>query len=76
MDESQVKEYLLQTDQEFRKLAEEHKSFERQLQELQQKPHLNHQDQVHETILKKKKLALKDRMQMLISRYQGEHATH
>ncbi|RPJ56376.1 MAG: DUF465 domain-containing protein [Acidobacteria bacterium] len=75
MDETQIKEYLSNHDNEFRKLAEEHKNFERRLQELHQKPHPNENDQFEETILKKKKLALKDQMQRLISRYQTEHTT-
>ena len=75
MDETQVKDYLLSNDQEFRKLAEEHKKFERQLQELHQKPHHNDQDQFQEKVLKKRKLAIKDQMQMMISRYQVEHAS-
>jgi len=75
MDETQIKEYLSNNDHEFRKLAEEHKSFERRLQELHQKPHRNENDQFEETILKKKKLAIKDQMQLIISRYQTEHTT-
>jgi len=75
MDETQIKEYLSDHDHEFRKLAEEHKNFERRLQELHQKPHRNANDQFEETILKKKKLAIKDQMQLIISRYQTEHTT-
>ncbi|HXK60516.1 MAG TPA: YdcH family protein [Acidobacteriota bacterium] len=75
MDESQVKEYLIHNDQEFRRLAEEHKNFERKLQELHQKPHRNANDQFEEITLKKKKLAIKDQMQLIISRYQAEHTT-
>jgi len=70
MDETQVKDYLLSNDQEFRKLAEEHRKFERQLQELHLKPNHNAQDQFQETVLKKRKLAIKDQMQLIISRYQ------
>ncbi|RPI27317.1 MAG: DUF465 domain-containing protein [Acidobacteria bacterium] len=73
MDETQVKEYLISHDQEFRKLAEEHKNFELRLQELHQKPHRNENDQFEETRLKKKKLAIKDQMQLIISRYQTQH---
>ncbi len=76
MDETDVKEYLIATDLEFRKLAEQHRNYENQLSELLQKPYLNNQDQVQETIIKKKKLAVKDQMQMLISRYQSQHSVH
>jgi hypothetical protein len=74
MDETKVKEYLISHNQEFRKLAEEHKSFERQLEQLHQKPHPDEADQFQETILKKKKLALKDQMQRLISSYQTQQS--
>lgn len=74
MDEATIKEYLIKHDQEFRKLAEAHRSFERQLRELHEKPDFNDQDQFQEVVLKKKKLAIKDQMQMIISRYHTEHS--
>jgi uncharacterized protein YdcH (DUF465 family) len=73
MDETQVKDYLIENDQEFRRLAEEHRQFERQLQELHTKTSHNDEDQFQETVLKKRKLAIKDQMQRMISRYQLEH---
>ena len=76
MDVSDVKEYLTQHDQEFRKLVEQHKEYERQLDELVRKPYLNEQDQIQETVIKKKKLAVKDQMQILMHRYQTEHSVH
>lgn len=74
MDVVEVKDYLMKTDQEFRKLAEEHQKYERQLEDLLRKPHLSEHDQVEETVIKKKKLALKDQMQFLIQRYRMEHS--
>ncbi len=74
MDEVGVKEYLIKTDQGFRKLAEQHQQYERQLERCLQRSYTNESDQIQETIIKKKKLALKDQMQMLIYRYQSEHS--
>lgn len=73
MDEAHAKEYLLQNDHEFRQLAQRHRDYERQLEELQSKPYLNEQEQLEETVIKKKKLVIKDQMQLLIYRYQTEH---
>ena len=74
MDEVQVKEYLIENDQEFRQLVQQHQDYERQLQELQSKTHINEQEQFQETVIKKKKLAVKDQMQLRIYRYRTEHA--
>ena len=49
-------------------LVDEHQKFERQLAEYTGRPFLTVEEQFRETIIKKKKLALKDRMQMLIHR--------
>ncbi|MGH9339251.1 MAG: YdcH family protein [Acidobacteriota bacterium] len=72
MDEVKLKDYLMETDQEFRKLAQQHHEYELELERFNDKPYLNEQDQFQEAVIKKKKLALKDQMQMLISRYQTQ----
>ncbi|MBI4445936.1 MAG: YdcH family protein [Acidobacteria bacterium] len=74
MDIAEVKDYLARTDQEFRALAEKHQEYERQLQELLSKPYLSEQEQLQETVIKKKKLALKDQMQLLIQRYRSQES--
>ena len=68
MDERAAKEYLLENDSQFKQLVDEHQKFERQLAEYTGRPFLTVEEQFRETIIKKKKLALKDRMQMLIHR--------
>ncbi|HSR51984.1 MAG TPA: DUF465 domain-containing protein [Acidobacteriota bacterium] len=75
MDETKLREYLAQNDEEFRQLSEQHREFDRQLEELIQKPYPNPDDQLRETYLKKKKLALKDQMQMRIHQYAAQHAS-
>ncbi len=75
MDEMDVKEYLRRNDETFRQLADQHQAYERELEEYQQKPYLNSEEQIREIELKKKKLFLKDRMQLLIHQHQTAQAT-
>lgn len=74
MDESDVKQYLMQNDQEFRQLVHQHQNYELQLEELSNRPYLSAQDQFQETVIKKRKLALKDQMQVRIHLYQSENS--
>lgn len=69
MDERAAKEYLIRHDERFRELAREHRKYESQLERLLAKPLLSTDEQLQETVIKKKKLALKDQMQMLIEGY-------
>ena len=72
MDEGAVKDYLMENDQRFKELASEHQQFEQQLQTYSGKAFLTPDEQMQETMIKKKKLALKDQMQLLIHRYRAE----
>lgn len=60
---------LLQTDEEFKQLAAQHHQLEDQLQQLTLKHYLSEPEQVEETTLKKRKLALKDRMEMILRQH-------
>ncbi len=73
MNDVDVKEYLIQNDQEFRQLMQRHQGYESKLEELNNRSFLNEHDKFEETIIKKKKLALKDQMQVRIHDYQTEH---
>jgi uncharacterized protein YdcH (DUF465 family) len=74
MNDVDVKEFLIQNDQEFRQLVQRHQSYESKLEEMKNKSFLNEHDKFEETIIKKKKLALKDQMQARIHNHQTEHA--
>jgi uncharacterized protein YdcH (DUF465 family) len=74
MNDVDVKEYLIQNDQEFRQLVQRHQGYESKLEELKNRSFLNEHDKFEETTIKKKKLALKDQMQVRIHNYQTEHA--
>ena len=76
MNEVDVKAYLIENDQEFRQLAQQHRGYETQLRELRGKSYLNEQEQLEETVLKKKKLVLKDHMQALIYRHRSDRSVH
>jgi uncharacterized protein YdcH (DUF465 family) len=66
--QEELKAHLLQTDEEFRHLAEQHAQFHKQLEALEAKLHLSPQEEMEEHRLKKLKLHLKDQMNEMVSR--------
>ena len=75
MENSQedLKAHLMQTNEEFRKLADEHHQHHVQLEALEAKPLLTDQEQVEEHRLKKLKLHVKDQMNAMMSKYKAQH---
>lgn len=61
-----LKDELIQTDDEFRRLYEEHQEYERRLSTINQKTLLSQDDEVEEKKIKLHKLALKDRMEHIL----------
>ena len=61
-----LKEELIRTDDEFRRLYEEHQEYDRRLQELNHKSLLSQDDEIEEKKIKLHKLALKDRMEQIL----------
>jgi uncharacterized protein YdcH (DUF465 family) len=61
-----LKEELIKTDEQFRRLYEEHKAYERRLEEINQKSLLSQDDEIEEKKIKLHKLALKDRMEQML----------
>lgn len=68
-----LKAHLMQTDDEFRRLADQHAQYHQQLEALEAKPHLTPQEEIEEHRLKKLKLHLKDQMNAIIGRYRAQH---
>jgi uncharacterized protein YdcH (DUF465 family) len=70
----EVKNFLLQSDQQFRQLAEQHHQLDDRLHQLIEKHYLSETEQVEEVTLKKKKLALKDQMEGIVREYARQHS--
>jgi uncharacterized protein YdcH (DUF465 family) len=68
-----LKELLLQTDEEFHQLAAKHHELDDRLHELTAKPYLSEHEQLEEVTLKKRKLQLKDRMEDILRRHRQGH---
>ena len=69
MEERELKERMLRENDEFRRIFEEHRDFELALEAISRKPSPSEEDLVAERDLKKKKLALKDRMYLMMAEY-------
>lgn len=65
-----LRENLLQTDEEFRRLAAEHRDLDARLGELAGQLHRTGQEELESATLKKRKLQLKDRMEDILRRRQ------
>ena len=66
---------LLETDFEFRRLQAEHQQCERRLEELRHNSLLSQEDEIEEKKIKVHKLALKDRMELMVREHEGMRAT-
>ena len=71
------KEHLLDNDPVFRQLANEHKKYEARLTELSSLQYPSDEEQIEESTLKKKKLAVKDQMYaMLVQKERHDAIQH
>ena len=68
----EIKAHLMTTNEDYRKLAQQHSDYARKLDALEAQPHLTDQEQMEETRLKKLKLRLKDQMEAIISHYRAQ----
>jgi uncharacterized protein YdcH (DUF465 family) len=73
-DSQDLRNLLLQNDEEYQQLAGKHHELEERLHDLASKHYLSEPEQVEQVTLKKRKLQLKDRMEDII-RGQRERAT-
>lgn len=69
-----VQTLLLQSDEEYQRLAVKHHELEDRLHQLTSKSYLSEPEQVEEVTLKKRKLQVKDRMEDIVRRHR--QATH
>jgi uncharacterized protein YdcH (DUF465 family) len=66
MSRDEIREELIATDDEFRRLFEDHRRSEQRLALIHQKSLLSQDDEIEEKRIKVHKLALKDRMELIV----------
>jgi uncharacterized protein YdcH (DUF465 family) len=74
-DFEELKQRLLQSDDEFRQLATQHHDLDEKIHNLATRPYLTQPEQLEEVTLKKKKLYLKDQMESIL-RHRMVEPTH
>jgi hypothetical protein len=73
MKEEELKKLLLKENKEFKELYDKHQECEKKLKELQGKLYLSEKEKYKEKILKKEKLALKDKMYYILNQYKKNY---
>ena len=69
--QEELKAHLMQTDDDFRHLVEQHSDYAHKLDDLASRSHLTDQEQMEEVRLKKLKLHAKDLIEERLSRYRA-----
>lgn len=72
IDEEFLKAKLIEENEEFRQVHEEHRACQAELDKLERAASLSEGDILLEKELKKRKLTLKDRMYRMMSEYAGK----
>ena len=67
-----LKKELLETDEEFRRLFEEHRSYKQRLNEIKEKSFHSPEDETEAKQIKLHKLGLKDRMEAIARMHRQE----
>ncbi len=70
--QEELKTHLIETDEKFRRLANEHSECARKIDALESLPHLSQQEQMEEIKLKKLKLHAKDMMAVIMSSHKSQ----
>jgi len=65
--QEELKAHLMATNENFRRLANQHSEYAHKLDELEALPHLTDEEQMEEHRLKKIKLHIKDQMEAILS---------
>jgi uncharacterized protein YdcH (DUF465 family) len=70
--DAELRQQLLAGNEEFKRLATEHQSYDDQLEQLSRRHHLTDAERIQEITLKKRKLMLKDQMYSMVQKYRKE----
>jgi uncharacterized protein YdcH (DUF465 family) len=70
----ELKAHLMETDEEYRRLAAEHAQHKKRVEDLESHPYLSEDEKIEEVRLKKLKLRLKDQMAEILNRYRAQPA--
>lgn len=68
----ELKAHLMASDEQFRRLSEQHADYDKKLEALEAKHALSDEEQLEEVRLKKLKLRLKDQMLEIASRHKAQ----
>jgi uncharacterized protein YdcH (DUF465 family) len=68
-----VREQLMDTNEDFRRLVQEHSQYSQRLESLLQKRFLSEDEKLEEVRLKKLKLRLKDQMEAIEREFRRDH---
>ena len=74
--DEEIKEHLISNNPDFKRLVEEHQSYDDKLRALANRPHVSGKEQIEEGQLKKKKLFLKDQMSRMIQQFRQDQVSH
>jgi len=72
--QEEIKAHLMQTNEHYRELANQHHQYKEQVAALESKPVLSSDEEIEEHRLKKLKLHLKDQMEQMVNEYNEQHA--
>jgi uncharacterized protein YdcH (DUF465 family) len=75
-DFEEMKNQLLQSNDEFRQLATQHHDLDERIHNLAVRHYLSEPEQLEEVTLKKKKLQLKDQMENILRHHRGSEPSH
>lgn len=70
-----VNEHLIESDDSFRRLYEEHQEYKERLSAIRQKSLMSQEDEIEVKRIKLHKLSLKDQMEAIRRRHLLEHAS-
>ena len=71
-NQDELKAHLMETNETFKALAEQHAQLKKQLDAIEAKPRLTLSDEDEEHRIKKQKLRLKDQMNQILAQHRAQ----